>query len=490
MGMQGWGDKKIEALSKGMSQKVQFVASVISKPALLILDEPFSGLDPVNAESLKDAVLEMRRRGTTVVFSTHDMATAEKMCDRIFMIFKGKKVLDGTLDEIQAQYGFDTVRVRTARRRRRLAGPAGRRVGQRLRPAPGSPRRAATRSSSCSSSPRAPTSTTSRSRVRRCTTSSCASRVRPDAELEARHEQSDDRRRLRIHHAGPFEGVHRRADDDAGVHGDRVRRAEVHEERDRRQGPRLRRRRSHRRVVRAAQGGGRRLEPRREGERHADGADVPAVRGDASRTATTRRGPRCRTASSAASSTRSSRFPTDALDPASTSTIRYYSNHPGYRPLPTWIGTTVNREIMTHRFREAAIDRALVTELTRRVDIAELGLLQRDAGGGDQGRGAGGQDPHGRDPRRDDDDPAVLGDVGRAAAPEQRDRGEDEPHQRGADRIDHAVRADDGQADRVRRGVGAARRDLRRRRHRHRADTTATATRSAPATSAGCCCSC
>lgn len=114
MGMQEWGDKKIEALSKGMSQKVQFVASVISKPALLILDEPFSGLDPVNAESLKDAVLEMRRRGTTVVFSTHDMATAEKMCDRIFMIFKGKKVLDGTLDEIQAQYGFDTVRVRTA----------------------------------------------------------------------------------------------------------------------------------------------------------------------------------------------------------------------------------------------------------------------------------------------------------------------------------------------------------------------------------------
>ena len=114
LGMQGWGDKKIEALSKGMSQKVQFVASVISRPALLILDEPFSGLDPVNAESLKDAVLEMRRRGTTVVFSTHDMATAERMCDRIFMIFKGKKVLDGTLDEIQAQYGFDTVRLRTA----------------------------------------------------------------------------------------------------------------------------------------------------------------------------------------------------------------------------------------------------------------------------------------------------------------------------------------------------------------------------------------
>ena len=114
LGMEGWDNKKVEALSKGMSQKVQFVAAVISKPSLLILDEPFSGLDPVNAESLKDAVLEMRRRGATVVFSTHDMATAEKMCDRIFMIFKGRKVLDGTLDDIQAQYGFDTVRVRTA----------------------------------------------------------------------------------------------------------------------------------------------------------------------------------------------------------------------------------------------------------------------------------------------------------------------------------------------------------------------------------------
>src|SRR5262249_7495940 len=120
--MQGWADKKIEALSKGMSQKVQFAAAVITKPALLTLDEPFSGLDPVNADALKDAVLEMRRRGTTVVFSTHDMGTAEKMCDRIFMIFRGKKVLDGTLEEIQAQYGFDTVRIRTAGGGAALAG--------------------------------------------------------------------------------------------------------------------------------------------------------------------------------------------------------------------------------------------------------------------------------------------------------------------------------------------------------------------------------
>jgi ABC-2 type transport system ATP-binding protein len=122
LGMQEWDDKKVEALSKGMSQKVQFVAAVISKPSLLILDEPFSGLDPVNAESLKDAVLEIRRRGTTVVFSTHDMSTAEKMCDRIFMIFRGRKVLDGTLDDIQAQYGLDTVRVRTAGGAAALAG--------------------------------------------------------------------------------------------------------------------------------------------------------------------------------------------------------------------------------------------------------------------------------------------------------------------------------------------------------------------------------
>ncbi len=107
-----FADRKIEALSKGMAQKLQFIAAVVAGPELLILDEPFSGLDPVNADVLRDAVLEMRRRGATVVFSTHDMSTAEKMCDRIFMIFKGHKVLDGTLHDIQEQYGADTVRLR------------------------------------------------------------------------------------------------------------------------------------------------------------------------------------------------------------------------------------------------------------------------------------------------------------------------------------------------------------------------------------------
>jgi ABC-2 type transport system ATP-binding protein len=121
----GMLDRQIETLSKGMSQKVQFVAAVVSNPALLILDEPFSGLDPVNAQVVKDAVLEVRRRGTTVVFSTHDMSTAERMCDRIFMIFRGRKVLDGSLESIQDTYGADTVRVRTSQGAAALEGLPG-----------------------------------------------------------------------------------------------------------------------------------------------------------------------------------------------------------------------------------------------------------------------------------------------------------------------------------------------------------------------------
>jgi ABC-2 type transport system ATP-binding protein len=119
--LEAWGQHRIDALSKGMSQKVQFIAAVVSRPRIVILDEPFSGLDPVNANVLRDAVLELRRRGETIVFSTHDMAVAERMCDRIFMIFRGRKVLDGTLDEIQSTYGHDTIRVRTAAGRAALA---------------------------------------------------------------------------------------------------------------------------------------------------------------------------------------------------------------------------------------------------------------------------------------------------------------------------------------------------------------------------------
>jgi ABC-2 type transport system ATP-binding protein len=105
MGLSEWGDKKVEALSKGMAQKIQFIAAVVARPELLILDEPFSGLDPVNLEVIRTAILELRAAGTTVIFSTHDMAMAETMCDFIFMIYRGNKVLDGTLADIQRSYG-------------------------------------------------------------------------------------------------------------------------------------------------------------------------------------------------------------------------------------------------------------------------------------------------------------------------------------------------------------------------------------------------
>src|SRR4051794_11341618 len=104
MGLSAWADKKVEALSKGMAQKVQFIATVVAQPELVLLDEPFSGLDPVNMEVLRAAILDLRRDGATIIFSTHDMAVAERMCDFIFMIYQGNKVLDGTLDAIQAVY--------------------------------------------------------------------------------------------------------------------------------------------------------------------------------------------------------------------------------------------------------------------------------------------------------------------------------------------------------------------------------------------------
>ena len=111
LGLAERADDKVETFSKGMSQKVQFIATVVPQPKLLILDEPFTGLDPVSAESIRRAVLEMRKRGCTVILSTHDMGVAETLCDSIFMILRGKKVLDGSLASIQASYGSDTIRV-------------------------------------------------------------------------------------------------------------------------------------------------------------------------------------------------------------------------------------------------------------------------------------------------------------------------------------------------------------------------------------------
>jgi ABC-2 type transport system ATP-binding protein len=113
MELSHWSNQRIETLSKGMAQKVQFIATVLTRPELIILDEPFSGLDPVNLESIRTAILELRDQGSTVIFSTHDMAMAENMCDSIFMIYRGRKVLDGSLGEIQAQYRQDTIRLRT-----------------------------------------------------------------------------------------------------------------------------------------------------------------------------------------------------------------------------------------------------------------------------------------------------------------------------------------------------------------------------------------
>jgi len=113
LGADSWENRRIETLSKGMSQKIQFIAAVVARPRLLILDEPFSGLDPVNLELLREAIQEVRKRGTTIIFSTHEMDVAERMCERVFMIYNGQKVLDGTIGDIQRQYPANEVRIRT-----------------------------------------------------------------------------------------------------------------------------------------------------------------------------------------------------------------------------------------------------------------------------------------------------------------------------------------------------------------------------------------
>ena len=105
LGLADWALKKVNDLSKGMQQKVQFIATVLHEPELLILDEPFSGFDPVNTQIMKDVVVRLARLGTTVLFSTHIMEQAEKLCDSVCIIAKGEKVLDGRLSEIKRQYG-------------------------------------------------------------------------------------------------------------------------------------------------------------------------------------------------------------------------------------------------------------------------------------------------------------------------------------------------------------------------------------------------
>jgi ABC-2 type transport system ATP-binding protein len=106
-----WSEKKIQDLSKGMQQKVQFIATVIHKPPLLILDEPFAGLDPVNAGLIKDIMLELRDQGSTIILSTHRMEQVEMMCDAICLINKGCNVLNGDLRAIKQSYGKNTLRM-------------------------------------------------------------------------------------------------------------------------------------------------------------------------------------------------------------------------------------------------------------------------------------------------------------------------------------------------------------------------------------------
>lgn len=99
--MQSWWNKKVEDLSKGMSQKLQFVITVLHDPPLLILDEPFSGLDPVNTNLIKDEIYNMAKKGTTIIFSTHRMEQVEEICDHIVLMNKGKKILDGSVKQIK-----------------------------------------------------------------------------------------------------------------------------------------------------------------------------------------------------------------------------------------------------------------------------------------------------------------------------------------------------------------------------------------------------
>ena len=106
-----WKDKKVEDLSKGMQQKAQFITTVLNEPDVLILDEPFSGMDPVNQEIFRELLLEINRKGTTLIFSTHVMESAERLCNQIALIDKGRAVLNGSLASIKEKFGSNTVQL-------------------------------------------------------------------------------------------------------------------------------------------------------------------------------------------------------------------------------------------------------------------------------------------------------------------------------------------------------------------------------------------
>ena len=111
MGLAEWGERKVDTLSKGMQQKIQFAAVFIFEPDLVILDEVFSGLDPLNIELLREMILEEKKKGTTIIFSTHMLAEAEKICDSICLIEAGEVIIDGTLDEVRAGFPMRSIHV-------------------------------------------------------------------------------------------------------------------------------------------------------------------------------------------------------------------------------------------------------------------------------------------------------------------------------------------------------------------------------------------
>lgn len=116
-----WGAAKVDELSRGMQQKVQFIGTLLHDPDLVILDEPFSGLDPINAQALKDAMVELKQRGKTVIFSTHLMDNAERMCDSVCIIARGQTVLDGTVAAVKAQHGSNTIALGVSSGREQVA---------------------------------------------------------------------------------------------------------------------------------------------------------------------------------------------------------------------------------------------------------------------------------------------------------------------------------------------------------------------------------
>ena len=110
-GIESWWNKKVEELSKGMAQKLQFITTVVHKPSLLILDEPFSGFDPVNAQVIREEILRLKEEGATIILSTHNMESVEELCDNIALINKSKVVISGGVDEIRHKYGNNNVEV-------------------------------------------------------------------------------------------------------------------------------------------------------------------------------------------------------------------------------------------------------------------------------------------------------------------------------------------------------------------------------------------